>query len=354
MTFHERTFFLLTRDAKQRRGGLELVYWGTSPEGPVRVRLTDCPAVFFVERNVATRAGERRPTSLLTLDGDPVDRVAFARRGDLRTEAERLERAGTPAWEADVKPADRALFERFVTAACTARGEARMRGGVLEFVDPELTPAELTPRLSVASFDIEAEGPDAPILCVGIVSDAGGERVFVRGEGPAREGVSYHADERDTLAAFLAYIAELDPDVLIGWNVIDFDVAYLEARCAARRAALHARPRRRAREACCAGPAPNAPSVARVPGRVVLDGIATMRAATWSFESWSLEHVGQTLLGRGKKIEHDRTATGSRRSCGSTRRTFPRSSSTTSRTAGWCATSSARRTCSTSRSSASA
>ncbi len=303
MTFHERTFFLLTRDAKQRRGGLELVYWGTSPEGPVRVRLTDRPAVFFVERNVATRAGERRPTSLLTLDGDPVDRVAFARRGDLRTEAERLERAGTPAWEADVKPADRALFERFVTAACTARGEARVRGGVLEFVDPELTPAELTPRLSVASFDIEAEGPDAPILCVGIVSDAGGERVFVRGEGPAREGVSYHADERATLAAFLAYIAELDPDVLIGWNVIDFDLAYLEARCA--HAGLRFTIGRGGeRGSVLRGSTPNAPSVARVPGRVVLDGIATMRAATWSFESWSLENVGQTLLGRGKKI-HD-------------------------------------------------
>src|SRR5690606_24982032 len=127
---------------------------------------------------------------------------------------------------------DRALFERFVTGACTVRGPARARRGFLDFVDPEIVPAEVTPSLRVASFDVEAEGMDAPILCVAIVTrDA--ERAFVRGEGPPMPGVSYHGDERATIAAFLAYVAELDPDVLIGWNVIDFDLAYLEGRCRA-------------------------------------------------------------------------------------------------------------------------
>ncbi len=302
MAIEERTIFLLTRDARQRNGGIELVYWGASEEGPVRVRLTDQRAVFFVEQDVRTLAGERFETALLTLAGAPVDRVAFESRAELRAEADRLARDGTPAWEADVKPADRALFERFVTGACTVRGEARMRGGVLELVDPSIERADLAPRLRVASFDIEAEGPEAAILSVAIVSDEG-ERAFVRGAGPERAGVRYFADERATLAAFLAYVAELDPDVLIGWNVIDFDLAYLEARCAG--AGLRfSLGRSGERASVLRGTTPNAPSVARVPGRVVLDGIATMRAATWSFESWSLENVGRTLLGRGKKIDH--------------------------------------------------
>ena len=45
--------------------------------------------------------------------------------------------------------------------------------------------------------------------------------------------------------------------------------------------------------------------MARVGGRVVLDGIATLKSATYSFESFGLENVAQELLGRGKKIEHD-------------------------------------------------
>lgn len=304
-THCERTIFLLTRDARQRQGGLELVYWGISPEGPVRVRLRDRPAVFFVPRDVPTLVGSRTPVDLRTLDGRPVDRVEVTSRSALRDEAERLLRAGTPAWEDDVKPADRALMERFVTGGCTVRGPGRMRGNVLELDDPNIEPAEVTPSLRVASFDVEAEGPDAPLLSVAIVTDDI-ERAFVRGQGPTIEGVSYHEDERATLHAFLAYVAELDPDVLIGWHVIDFDLAYLEARCA--HVGLRFALGRGGGEArVLTGSSPNAPPVARVAGRVVLDGITTMRAATWSFERWSLENVAQQLLGRGKKIAEPNT-----------------------------------------------
>ena len=47
---------------------------------------------------------------------------------------------------------------------------------------------------------------------------------------------------------------------------------------------------------------PGGTHVARIPGRVVLDGIDTLRAAFWSFESFELETVAQSLLGRGKTI----------------------------------------------------
>ncbi|MFN9808750.1 MAG: FAD-dependent oxidoreductase, partial [Deltaproteobacteria bacterium] len=42
-------------------------------------------------------------------------------------------------------------------------------------------------------------------------------------------------------------------------------------------------------------------SVARVPGRVVLDGIAPLKNATWSFDRYTREHVGRARLGRGKE-----------------------------------------------------
>ena len=38
-------------------------------------------------------------------------------------------------------------------------------------------------------------------------------------------------------------------------------------------------------------------------GGVVLDGIELLRAAFWSFESFTLENVAQSLLGRGKRID---------------------------------------------------
>ncbi len=294
--------FLLTREARSRRDGIELTLWGASSEGPVKVRLTAQEASFYVERDVPTEAGRRVATELRTLAGAPVDEVFFRDRRDMRAEAERLRGIGRAAHEADVKPADQALMRRAITGGCVAIGEARRREGYLELVDPELIPADLAPALRVGSFDVEAEGPEAELISVAIVSDAG-ERVFVRGDGPPIEGVRYYPDERSALQGFLTYVAELDPDVLIGWNVVGFDLTYLEARC--RRLRLPFRLGRAGEVAkVLTGIQPNSPPVAIVPGRVVLDGIATMRAATWSFERWSLEHVGQRLLGRGKKIAH--------------------------------------------------
>lgn len=47
-----------------------------------------------------------------------------------------------------------------------------------------------------------------------------------------------------------------------------------------------------------------------IPGRVVLDGIDTLKTATYHFRSWSLESVSRELLGEGKAIHnvHDRMA----------------------------------------------
>jgi DNA polymerase-2 len=295
--------FLLTRDARARPRGMDLLFWGVSDRGPVLVRKTGADAVMFVEHDVPTHAGRRVKTELTTLAGRPVDRVHFSDRRALRDEADRLSQTGTPAFEADVKPADRFLMERFITGGARVRGTPIARERHLEIVDPiEMRPIDLTPTLRVASIDVESEGRDGPVLSIAIVSERE-ERAFVRGRGPAIAGASHYERESEVLAAFFSYLVELDPDALIGWNLIEFDLTYLEERSrisampfAIGRAGEYATVLR--------GSSSSTPSVARVPGRVVLDGIATMRAATWSFESFSLEHVSHELLGRGKKISH--------------------------------------------------
>ena len=107
-------------------------------------------------------------------------------------------------------------------------------------------------------------------------------------------------DEPALLTALFAAIRELDPDVLVGWNVVDFDLAVLERRCGAHGVAVRDR---RARESArvITGASGQIP-IARVPGRVVLDGIATLKSATHRFERFTLDHVARELLGRGKAI----------------------------------------------------
>ncbi len=111
-------------------------------------------------------------------------------------------------------------------------------------------------------------------------------------------------DERTAIDAFCKRVLELDPDVLTGWNVVDFDLSVL-ARIAQRvrhpfelgrdAGALRVRP---ARGYFGSGSA-------SIPGRLVLDGIDLMRGAFVRFDDYSLDAVAREVLGEGKALEGD-------------------------------------------------
>ncbi len=110
------------------------------------------------------------------------------------------------------------------------------------------------------------------------------------------------ADERAALDAFCARIAALDPDVLTGWNTIDFDLTVLE-----RIAARLRHPFNLGRE-----PGPVrirkaegyfGSGQASVPGRLVLDGIDLLRGAFVRMDDYSLDAVAREVLGEGKALK---------------------------------------------------
>jgi DNA polymerase-2 len=267
--------FLLSREWRDRNDGVELVLWARAADTPVCARFPGQEAVMFVPRRAETRAGRRRARPLATLQGDPVDAVYFRSQRALVEERERLRGAMGVALESDVKPSDRFLMERFVTASMTLEGDGTSRRGVLYLESPRVKTAAVATRSR--------------------------ERVFVRGRGRDADGVVFVADEAALLRAFFDEIAAIDPDVLCGWNVVEFDLAVLEARCRLLRVPF-ALGRAGELARVLPGATPQQVSVARVPGRVVLDGIATLKSATFSFERFTLESVSQKLLGRGKKI----------------------------------------------------
>ncbi|MDT4826464.1 DNA polymerase II [compost metagenome] len=100
-----------------------------------------------------------------------------------------------------------------------------------------------------------------------------------------------------------------DPDVLIGWNVVQFDLRVLQKTANDCGVPLLLGRERRPIE-WRTHPGKQGYLFAPTPGRIVLDGIEALRAAVWSFPSFSLENVSQTLLGEGKAIgdEYDKMA----------------------------------------------
>jgi DNA polymerase-2 len=282
--------FLLGAEWRDTNNGVELTLWASSTEhGPVKATITGQEAVMFVSRTTPTLTGRRESRPLRTLSGVDVDAVYFKSQRALLGERQRLREAGQATFEADLKPANRFLMERFINGGLSLHGVAHSDGGVLRFLDPQVRAADVTPSLKTLSLDIETDGWDGALFSIAFAG-CGLERVLpVRTPG----------DERAVLQQAFALIREADPDVLLGWNVVDFDLRALEARCKVCNVPF-AIGRGGERARVLEPSNPGSVAIAKVPGRVVLDGVATLRNASFSLERYSLDHVAKQLVGRGK------------------------------------------------------
>lgn len=292
---------LLSREWRDADDGVEVVLWGRAVEGAVRVRLPRQEAVMFVPRAAPARAPRRRELPLATFEGRAVDALYFRSQRALREERDRLRALGHETLESDVKPSDRFVMERFVTGGMRVAGPCRERQGILSFDAPRITASDVRPALSLLALDLETDDLGGPVLSAAIAT-AERSLVLVTSERTAPvAGAELVRGEAALLRRLFQEIQALDPDVICGWNVVEYDLAVLEARCRALGVPF-ALGRAGERARVLAPSSPGRASIARVPGRVVLDGIATLRSATWSFERYTLEHVARELLGRGKKI----------------------------------------------------
>jgi DNA polymerase-2 len=283
--------------------------FGTLEDGrPFLVRDTREVPHFYVEASDAAAARERgagrqQASDRQTFSGAAVVRVDVPTPADTPPLRERLARAGIRTYEADVRFAMRGLIDRGLRGAIAIRGEGLARPGVgVVFEDPELSPATWTPRLGVLSFDIETDPGARKLLSIALYGRGVSEVLLLTPPDRAcPAGARPFATEADLLAAFCARVREIDPDILTGWNVIDFDLAVLQ------------RLGQRLGVPLELGRGPGTLRLrtlgssrglreATIPGRVVLDGLALMRGAFVRMEDQSLDAVARSVLGEGKTI----------------------------------------------------
>ncbi|TGD72823.1 DNA polymerase II [Mangrovimicrobium sediminis] len=306
--------FLLTRHWRDTAAGVELEFWFATDRGPLCAQVAAAEAVFFLAADAlpaarAALAGHSgvsvRELALRDFRLQPVVGVYCTSYRTARGLADRLREQGLDPLEADINPADRYLMERFVAGGAELRGEISERGGCLRMHNPGLRGAPYRPRLRVLSFDIETSMEGLQLYSIaahGVDGDAEVRQVFMLGSGAQQPQVQDCPSQEALLDRFVDWLADYDPDVLIGWSVVNFDCWYLQrvADSLGRRLCL-GRDRKPAhwREARDGGER----RTLQLPGRAVLDGIELLRAAFYNFESFSLNHVAGELLGEGKLIQ---------------------------------------------------
>ncbi len=315
MTLQPQQGFLLTRHWRDTDAGTEVDFWLATGHGPRQIRLAPQPSVAFIpaeqrEQASAVLTGERgcelRPLELRDFQQRPVLGLYCTHYRHLLKLARRLRERGVDVYEADIRPPERYLMERFITAPVSFSGQPDPGSGAL-LLDGQLKNAPgYRPTLKLVSLDIETTA-HGDLLSIAL-EGCGQRQVYMLGPAngidAARDFDLAYCDSRPQLIERLnAWIAAHDPDAIIGWNLVQFDLRVLQ-----RHAETFQIPLRLGRDGSAmewrehGGKAQH--FFAAAAGRLIIDGIEALKSATWSFSSFSLEHVSQTLLGEGKAIDN--------------------------------------------------
>jgi DNA polymerase-2 len=238
------------------------------------------------------------------LAGLPVARVRVAEPGALPRVRRRFEEAGIVTYEADLRHPYRFLVESGLRAGVAIEGVSTVSPhdpDLLVFRNPKLAPADVRVDLRTLSLDIETTADAGEVFAIALVG-CGVEEVHLLSELPV-EGAIVHADERALLRALVVRIRALDPDLIVGWNVIDFDLRVLARRAAQLRVRLDLG-RETTRLRFEQDSSFTRTSRVEIPGRMVLDGIGLVRDAM-RLPDYRLDTVARSVLGRGKRIDQD-------------------------------------------------
>jgi DNA polymerase-2 len=314
--------FLLTRHWRDLDAGVELEFWLATEDGPRRVRVPGQQAVAFIPAEQREAAefvlrGERahlrdvelRELALTDFHHRPVLGLYCRHYRKLLALEKKLRQQGVDVYEADVRPPERYLMERFITAPVLFAGSPE---------DGQLKPdGDYRPQIRTVSLDIETtmQGELRSIALEG----CGQRQVYMLGPPNGDpSGLDFTFEYCDSRLALLDKLEEWfrvhDPDAVIGWSVVQFDLRVLQ-----KHAEQLGRPLRLGRDGSpmewrerngSERPGGQEHYFAGIAGRLVIDGIEALRSATWSFPSFSLESVSQTLLGEGKDVDnpYDRMA----------------------------------------------
>ncbi len=306
--------FLLTRQAYDTPQGIQLELWFNSEQGPLRVLLNGQDAVFFILQSDEHRVNslleggrdlqaDIRPIQLKNFNYQPMCAVYCRRLQHFYRLKELLQEHQIPAYESDIRPPERYLTERFITAGALIKPQQAEQNATL--VDPLIRANNYEPSLRLMSLDIETAYDSQQLYSIAFICGET-QRVLMLDETRQFSGseiVEVVDNEAQLIKRFIHYVEQLDPDIFTGWNVINFDFRFLQKKADELKIPFkigrqHSTPRWRQSFS------ESGHYFLLIPGRVVLDGIDTLKSATWSFASFSLEHVAQELLGHGKLI-HD-------------------------------------------------
>ena len=318
--------FILTRQRRDVGSACELEIWLSSNKGPIRLIVPDQhPVLFFRAVDVGLvksilkkfASSYFKTVNLKNSNNEAVMALYCAGERQLRAIVKCLLDVGINCWESDIKLTDRFLMERFVTASLVCHSSNSSSSKLFQTItSTQVSSCDYQPNFKVVSLDIQTSVEADELYSIALYNTQNSIVFMVDTSNslPVNKKIKMHnsveltlvscPSERCCLQQFLKYFTNMDPDIVIGWHVVQFDLWTLEKISHQQKVPLllgRAGQKMSWREESQY----EGRHYAQVPGRIVLDGIELLRTAFYEFERFSLEFVANALLGESKLLAND-------------------------------------------------
>jgi DNA polymerase-2 len=283
--------------------------YGRLENGESFLSINEFRPYFYIKKSdlnkaLDTERVEFEETSMKNFSGEPVVRILteYPRHvGELRRA---LQKRGIDCYEADIRFAYRFLIDTNIRGFLNIEGDYTSGDRVDRiYTNPVLDPVEpFDIPLQVISLDIEVNEKTDEVVCLTVYDGDTYVTWLLKQDHP--DAVVCNS-EMELLSLFKEELLQENPDIITGWNVVDFDLTWLQDRF------------RRYKIKFDLGRSESVStfrsessfiraSRAKIDGRMVLDAMHLLRDFFIKLEDYKLDTAGKTILNQGKiKIEKD-------------------------------------------------
>ncbi len=297
-----------------------LYFYGRLENGESFLTINETRLYFFIKKADLKKAEELLKKEKLNITLEESDMKDFQKQPVVKILVDvpptipklrkEFEDNGIQCYEADIRFVYRTIIDKEILGSIEIEGEfetAKLVNRI--YTEQAITRATIhTPKLTVLSFDIETSMNTEEIFSIAIAARNYKEDKTIRKNFiVAKHKVAHpHTEtfhtEKDMLEAFQKTVNEIDPDIITGWNVIDFDFRVIKDRCKHYRIPFQIGRSEEETKVRIESQFFKDSSVSIV-GRQVLDGIALLKNSFIKLDDYKLDTAAKVIIGKKKALD---------------------------------------------------
>jgi DNA polymerase II len=238
-------------------------------------------------------------------DDENVIKIIYNNPSDTKELRNKFEENEIECYEADIRLQYRFMMDKDLLSSCEIEGEYE-KGEFVNRIynEPKLTSSkENNFKLKVLSFDIETDGLSQKLYSIAVYGDNLKKAIYVNRSNKKIEieNCITVSNEKDALLEFNKIIKEYDPDIITGWNVIDFDFAFLSNKYKQQKVPFNICRENQEASVRIEDSFMQTSKVNAI-GRSVIDSLDLLRNTFYKLEDYKLDTAAKELLGEEKII----------------------------------------------------